>query len=90
MGRPVALRSRTAALIGFCLTVVLEFTLGVAVASATTLIMPNRDALKGTAMVVWTQSTVVTGLSHPDRPSPISRTSRAPALTPTRGPSTRS
>jgi hypothetical protein len=48
-------------LIGFCLTVVLEFTLGVAVASATTLIMPNRDALKGTAMVVWGNTTQANG-----------------------------
>jgi len=61
MGRREALRFRTVAFTGLCLTVLAEFTLGVAVASATTLIMPNREALKGTAMVVWGNTTQANG-----------------------------
>ncbi len=61
MGRRVALRFWTVGLIGLCLTVVLEFTFGVAAASAATLIMPDRDALKGTAVVVWGNTTQANG-----------------------------
>ena len=39
----------------------LEFTLGISVASATTLIMPNRQALMGTAVVVWGNTTLANG-----------------------------
>ena len=64
MGRPVALRFRTVAFFGLCLTVVLEFTLGVAAASATTLIMPNREALMGTPVVVWGNTTQANGTAY--------------------------
>jgi len=64
MDRRVALRFWTVALIGLCLTVVLEFTLGVAVASATTLIMPNRQALMGTPVVVWGNTTQANGTAE--------------------------
>ena len=43
--------SRTATLVG--LAAVLEFTLGISVASAVTLVMPDRQALVGTPVVVW-------------------------------------
>ena len=46
-----ALWSRTVTLVG--LAAVLEFTLGISVASAVTLVMPDRQALVGTAVVVW-------------------------------------
>ncbi len=49
------------ALIGLCLSLVLELTLGVTVASATTLIMPNREALMGQPMVVWGNTTQANG-----------------------------
>ncbi len=55
------LRSRTVAAAGFCLAVVLQFTLGIAVASATTLVMPDRQALKGTAVVFWGNTTLPNG-----------------------------
>ena len=61
MKRRVDLWSRTAALIGLCLTVLLEFTLGVAAASATTLIMPNREALKAVVVVVWGNTSQANG-----------------------------
>jgi hypothetical protein len=64
MGRRVALRFRTVAFIGLCLTVVLEFTLGVAAASATTLIMPDRDALKGVDVVVWGNTSQANGTAY--------------------------
>ena len=59
MGRRQASWFRAVALIGF--TGVLEFTVGVAVASATTLIMPNRDALKAVDVVVWGNTTQANG-----------------------------
>ena len=57
MGRRVPLRFRTVALFGVWLT----FILGVATASATTLVMPNRDALKATAVVLWGNTTQANG-----------------------------
>jgi hypothetical protein len=57
MGRRVPLRFRTVALFGLWLT----FILGVATASATTLVMPDRDALMGTAVVVWGNTTQANG-----------------------------
>ena len=59
MNKREALWSRTVALVG--LAAVLEFTLGISVASATTLIMPNRQALMGTAIVVWGNTTLANG-----------------------------
>ena len=59
MKRRQALWSRTVALVG--LAAVLELTLGISVASATTLIMPNRQALMGTAVVVWGNTTLANG-----------------------------
>ena len=59
MNRREALWSRTVALVG--LAAVVEFTLGISVASATTLIMPNRQALMGTAIVVWGNTTLANG-----------------------------
>lgn len=54
-----ALCLRTFALVG--LAALLEFTLGISVASATTLIMPNRQALMGTPIVVWGNTTQANG-----------------------------
>jgi len=64
MDRLVASRFRTSALIGLCLAVVLEFTLGVAVASATTLIMPDRGALKAVDVVVWGNTSQANGTAY--------------------------
>lgn len=58
MSKRAALWSRTVGLIGLT---ALQFTVGVAVASATTLIMPNRQALMGTAVVVWGNTTLANG-----------------------------
>lgn len=57
------LRPRTVAAVGFCLAAV-QFTLGVAVASATTLIMPNREALQGQPVVVWGNTTQANGTAE--------------------------
>ncbi len=61
MGKRVVLQSRMVWLIGLCLSLVLELTLGVTVASATTLIMPNREARMGTPVVVWGNTTQANG-----------------------------
>jgi hypothetical protein len=61
MRSPAALRFWTVASVGFCLTIVLQTTFGVVAASATTLIMPDREALVGTPVVIWGNTTQANG-----------------------------
>jgi hypothetical protein len=64
MGSPVAPRSWIVASVGFCLSIVLQMTFGVVAASAATLIMPNREALVGTPIVVWGNTTQANGTAE--------------------------